>query len=216
MKKPLLQVALDHTDLRSALATTQLLAPELDILEAGTILCYAEGVAAIAALRSAHPQHSILADLKCADAGSVLADMVFSRGANLMTLICNAPLATMESALTVAKQHDGDLQVELYGDWTFAHAKSWKSIGLTQVVYHRGRDAERAGQKWSAEDLSKIETLCTLGFDVSLTGGLHPEDLDFFKGLPLKAVIAGRSLYGAEAPKAIAQQFKAAISRIWA
>lgn len=215
MKEPLLQVALDHTSLPGALDAAHLLASELDILEAGTILCYAEGVKTVAALREAHPQHVILADLKVADAGSVAANLVFSRGANLMTLICNAPLATMESALTVAQNHGGDLQVELYGDWTFAHAESWKSIGLTQVVYHRGRDAEYAGQQWSADDLSKITTLCTMGFDVSLTGGLRPEDLSFFKELPLKAVIAGRSLYNAPDPKQAARAFKVAIARIW-
>ncbi len=212
MNKPLLQVALDHTDLTSALESAELLAPELEVLEAGTILCYAEGVKAVEAIRSRYPNHIVLADLKAADAGSVVAGQVFTRGATWMTVICNAPLATMEAALKVAKEYNGDIQVELYGDWTFDHARAWKSIGITQVVYHRGRDAAAAGHNWSDEDLGQIRQLAELGFDVSVTGGLSPEDIVFFKGIPVKAFIAGRSLYGASDPVAAARAFQKAIA----
>lgn len=212
MKKPLLQVALDHTDLESALQSAQILAPELDVLEAGTILCYAEGVRAVEEIRKRYPKHIVLADLKAADAGSVVAKQVFDRGATWMTVICNAPFATMEAALEIARKHEGDIQVELYGDWTFDHARTWLTIGLTQVVYHRGRDAAAAGQKWSEKDLEKIKTLSDMGFEVSVTGGLAPSDLEYFKGIPVKAFIAGRSLYGADNPLQSVREFQQAIS----
>ncbi len=215
MSKPLLQVALDHTNLDAALKTATILASELDVLEAGTILCYAEGAKVIEALRKQYPTHTILADLKAADAGTVVAKLVFEKGATWMTVICNAPIATMESALTVAKEYEGDIQVELYGDWTFEHAQSWKAIGLTQTVYHRGRDAALAGQKWGEADLSKIKKLCDMGFEVSVTGGLYPEDIRFFKNIPVKAFIAGRALYEADNPVQAARDFNAAISAIW-
>ncbi|PIE05106.1 MAG: 3-keto-L-gulonate-6-phosphate decarboxylase, partial [Spirochaetales bacterium] len=111
MIKPLLQVALDHTDLQSALVSAELLAPEVDVLEAGTILCYSEGLRAVEALRKKYRKHIILADLKVADAGAVVAQQVFNLGATWMTVICNAPLATMEAALKVARDKDGDIQV---------------------------------------------------------------------------------------------------------
>ncbi len=211
MIKPLLQVALDHTDLQSALVSAELLAPEVDVLEAGTILCYSEGLRAVEALRKKYRKHIILADLKVADAGAVVAQQVFNLGATWMTVICNAPLATMEAALKVARDKDGDIQVELYGDWTFEHARKWKSAGLRQLVYHRGRDAAAAGQKWSDTDIGKIRNLVEMGFQVSVTGGLTPGDLPFFKGIPVKAFIAGRSLYGAANPVEAARKFHKAI-----
>lgn len=215
MTKPLLQVALDKRDIPSTLKATQALAAEVDVLEVGTILCYSEGAKAVSILRALYPDQIILADLKAADAGTTVAEIVFSQGATWMTVICCAPYATMEAALDVAKQYNGDVQIELYGDWTFDQAAKWKEIGLTQVIYHRGRDAEFAGQKWGEVDLAKIRRLADMGFDVSVTGGLNPQDLGYFKGIPVKCFIAGRGLYGADDPAQAARNFKEAIYKHW-
>ncbi|MGO8692737.1 MAG: 3-keto-L-gulonate-6-phosphate decarboxylase UlaD [Rectinemataceae bacterium] len=215
MNRPLLQVALDHTDLPSALSAARILAPQVDVLEAGTILCFSEGSRAVAEIRAAHPDHILLADLKAADAGSVLADMVFSRGATWMTVICSAPLPTMKAALDVARRHDGDIQVELYGDWTFEQAEAWMKLGLKQVVFHRGRDAQAAGKAWDEGDIDTIRKLADRGFEVSVTGGLEPEDVARFGGIAVKCFISGRSLYAAADPAAAARAFRAAINREW-
>ncbi len=216
MSRPLLQVALDHLSLAEALKTTRVLASEVDVLEGGTILCYAEGAPrVVSTLRALYPEHIILADLKAADAGTVVARQVFEQGATWMTVICSAPYATMEAAKRVADEYDGDIQVELYGDWTFDHAQQWRKIGLTQAIYHRGRDAQAAGQKWGDEDLSKIRKLSEMGFGVSVTGGLNPEDLSLFKGIPVRCFIAGRSLSEADDPVAVAAAFRTEIERYW-
>lgn len=215
MSLPLLQVALDHTDLPSALSAANVLAQEVDVIEAGTILCYAEGARAVEAIRALHPEHIVLADLKAADAGSVVANMVFSKGATWMTCICSAPIATLEAALKVAKDNKGDIQIELYGDWTFAQARKWKSIGISQVIYHRGRDAAAAGQAWGKEDIDKIRKLAEMGMEVSVTGGLSPQDLVLFKNIPVKCFISGRSLYGVNDPADAARKFKEAIKEHW-
>lgn len=54
-----------------------------------------------------------------------------------MTVICSATLPTMVAARKVMD----DLQVELYGDWTFEQAQQWMDNGIQQVVYHQSRDA---------------------------------------------------------------------------
>jgi 3-keto-L-gulonate-6-phosphate decarboxylase len=215
MNKPLLQVALDQTSLPEAMTATRLLAPHVDVLEAGTILCAAEGVRTVEVIRSLYPGHIVLADLKVADAGAVLAEMVFSRGANWMTVICCAPLATMETAFKVAQKYDGDIQIELYGEWTFEQADQWKQLGLQQAIYHRGRDAQAAGKTWDDADLEKISRLSEMGFEVSVTGGLTPDDLSHFSGIPVKAFISGRTLYGADDPARSAAEFRDAIHRLW-
>jgi 3-dehydro-L-gulonate-6-phosphate decarboxylase len=216
MSKPVLQIALDQTSLTDALNVTRRIAPHVDVLEAGTILCAAEGApAVVSALRALYPGQTIVADLKVADAGSVIAEMVFSRGADWMTVICAAPLATMKSAKKVADAYGGDIQIELYGDWTFEQAADWLDAGITQAIYHRGRDAQAAGQTWGEEDLGKIRRLSEMGFAVSATGGLSPEDVHLFRGIPVKCFIAGRSLSEAEDPAAEAAAFRAAIDRYW-
>ncbi|TVR74856.1 MAG: 3-keto-L-gulonate-6-phosphate decarboxylase UlaD [Spirochaetaceae bacterium] len=217
MKRPLLQVALDHLDTPGALESARLLGPEVDVLEVGTLLCYAEGARAVRTVRACWPDHILLADLKAADAGGVAAELVFSAGATWMTVICSAPYPTMEAALKVAKTYgeDRDIQVELYGDWTFDHARAWLDLGLQQAVYHRGRDAQAAGKGWDESDLEKINRLVEMGIHVSVTGGLTPDDLAQFRGIPVKAFIAGRSLYGADDPVAAARAFSRSIRAGW-
>ncbi len=215
MKQPLLQIALDHLDIPSALKTTRTLASEVDVLEVGTILCCAEGAHAVEIIRSLYPDHIVVADIKGADAGSVLAEMMFSRGADWMTLICCAPYETMEAAYRTASSYGGEIQIELYGEWTFAQARQWLNIGITQAIYHRGRDAQAAGKGWDEQDLEKITRLSDMGFKVSVTGGLSPEDLHQFKEIPVQSFIAGRTLYNAHNPAEAAEEFRKAIHRNW-
>ena len=227
MIKPLLQLALDNRTLADALASTKRLAAEVDVLEAGTILCCSEGMQAVRCLKALYPERIVLADIKAADAGKILATMVYESGADWMTVICCAPTATVKTALEEAGRRNGefaksgapfipkDVQVELTGSWTWEQAEEWKAAGVKQVVYHRGRDAQAAGQSWGAEDLDKIRKLSAMGFELSVTGGLEIGDLPLFAGIPVKVFIAGRSIRDAADPAAAARAFKAKIAEIW-
>ncbi|WP_336162332.1 orotidine 5'-phosphate decarboxylase / HUMPS family protein, partial [Amycolatopsis sp. VC5-11] len=64
-----LQVALDVLDVGSALALARQVAGEVDILELGTPLVKSAGIAAVTAVKAAHPDKLVFADLKTADAG---------------------------------------------------------------------------------------------------------------------------------------------------
>ena len=202
--KPRLQLALDHTRLDAALQTAERLRPHVDIIEAGTILCISAGIQAVSALRERCPQHTLVADLKVADAGGTLAQQAFGHGANWMTVICAAPLATMASALEVAQRHQGEIQIELFGRWTLEDAQQWRDLGIRQAIYHRGRDAQASGQTWSHQDLDLMKALSDLGIELSVTGGITPTDF-----------IVGRALAEAADPLAAAGQFRSAIDDIW-
>lgn len=217
MKLPLLQVALDETSLEDAVKSVKQYGHVIDIVEVGTILHYAEGAKATSVLRQMYPNKILLDDIKGADAGKTLAEICFKAGADTMTAICSADTNTMIAMLKVAKSYgeNKDVQVELYGDWTFEHAQNWIDAGLTQVVYHRSRDAELAGKKWSNDDLSKIAKLIEMGLKVTITGGLNVEDLVLFQDLAIHCVIAGRSIRGAVNPEQAALDFKTEIARIW-
>jgi len=221
MSLPMLQLALDNKTLKDALNSTRILASEVDVIEAGTILCCSEGMQAVRCLKSLYPDKIVLADIKAADAGSILANMVYDNGADWMTVICCAPIATVETALKEARkrsEQDGvprDVQIELTGSWTWEEAAAWKQAGVSQIVYHRGRDAQAAGQGWGREDLEKIARLAGMGFALSITGGLVVEDLPLFKDFPIKVFIAGRSIRDAVDPVAAAREFKAAFKKYW-
>ncbi len=215
--KPKLQVALDNTSITDALTSVKQYADAIDVIEVGTILHVAEGVQPVRILRALYPNKIILADIKGADAGSILAKQCYEAGATWMTAICSADVETMIGMKKVASTYgpDRDVQIELYGDWTFEHAKAWQSAGLEQVVYHRSRDAEAAGKSWSDDDVAKVAQLIDMGFKVTITGGLKIEDLQLFKDYPVYCVIAGRSIRDAQDPLKAAQAFQDEIVRLW-
>lgn len=208
---PNLQIALDNNTLSGAIKSALAVGNEVDIIEAGTILCLSEGMEAVRCLRAMFPDKIILADTKCADAGTTVARNCAEAGADWMTVICSATIPTMQAALKEVKE----LQVELYGDWTFEQAQQWLDIGINQVVYHQSRDALIAGETWGEKDLNKIRKLTEMGFKVSVTGGLNVETLKLFEGIDVYTFIAGRSIRDAEDPAKAAREFKEEIRRIW-
>jgi len=215
MSRPLLQLALDHTSLQAAQRDVERLADHVDIIEAGTILCLTEGLNAVRALRQQCPKKTIVADWKVADAGDTLAEQAVGAGANWMTIICAAPLATVEKGHEVALRCGGEIQMELFGHWTLDDAREWQRIGVTQAIYHRGRDAQASGQQWGEADLASMKALSDIGLQLSITGGITPADLPLFKQINVKAFIAGRALTGTANPPQVAHAFHSHIRDIW-
>ena len=69
MTRPNLQVALDHSDLPSAIKAIKTVGDIVDIIEVGTILILQAGDQAVRCIRAMYPDKTIVADTKCADAG---------------------------------------------------------------------------------------------------------------------------------------------------
>jgi 3-dehydro-L-gulonate-6-phosphate decarboxylase len=215
MTRPLLQLALDHTSLSAALHDVTLLQEHVDIVEAGTLLCLTEGLSALKSLRTHCPDKIIVADWKVADAGEILVQQALSAGANWMTVICAAPLATVEKSHWQAQSLGGEIQIELFGNWTLDDAREWYRLGVRQAIYHRGRDAQASGQAWGRDDLNRMKALSDIGLALSVTGGLTPTDLVLFKDINVKVFIAGRALANAPQPQQAAQAFHDSLTAIW-
>lgn len=218
MSIPNLQVALDHSDLKGAITAAVSVGKEVDIIEAGTVCLLQVGSELVEVLRHLFPDKIIVADTKCADAGGTVAKNNAERGADWMTCICSATIPTMEAALKAIKAERGergDIQVELYGDWTYEHAQQWLDAGINQAIYHQSRDALLAGETWGEKDLSKVKKLIDMGFKVSVTGGLDVDTLKLFKGVDVYTFIAGRGITEAKDPAVAARQFKDKIREIW-
>lgn len=211
MGLPNLQVALDNSDLSTAIRDAVAVGEVVDIIEAGTVCLLQVGSEMIEVLRTLYPDKIIVADTKCADAGGTVAKNCAERGANWMTCICSATIPTMKAA---TKEID-EIQVELYGDWTFEQAQAWLDAGISQVIYHQSRDALLAGGSWGEKDLDKVKKLIEMGFRVSVTGGLNVDTLDLFKGVDVYTFIAGRGITQADNPAKMAQDFKDKIQELW-
>ncbi|QIM64491.1 3-keto-L-gulonate-6-phosphate decarboxylase UlaD [Frederiksenia canicola] len=225
MAKPALQIALDSLSLEKAVADAKQAESVVEIIEVGTILAFAEGMKAVSTLRALHPNHVIVCDLKTTDGGAILAKMAFEAGADWLTVSAAAHPATKAACKKVADDFNAahaelkvkkEIQIEIYGNWTFEDAKEWVDLGVTQAIYHRSRDAELAGKGWTDEDIEKMKRLEEIGLELSITGGIVPEDIHLFKEIKnAKVFIAGRALVG-EKGKATADAIRAEIDKYWA
>lgn len=214
MTKPLIQIALDQTNLPAALEVAKNVYTFVDIIEVGTILAFADGMNAVSTLRQKYPNHILVCDMKTTDGGAILSRMAFEAGADWITVSAAAHIATIAACKKVADEFKREIQIEIYGNWTFEDAKNWVDLGISQAIYHRSRDAELAGIGWTNEDIEKMRKLSDLGLALSITGGIVPEDIHLFNGIKAKAFIAGRALVG-EKGKQTAEALREQINRFW-
>jgi 3-dehydro-L-gulonate-6-phosphate decarboxylase len=213
---PLLQCAMDYISLPPALAMSLKVAPEVDIIEIGTPLCKAAGLEAIRSIREVLPDILILADFKSPDVGGLEAKMAFDAGADMMTVIGGAALATVESALEAARVAGKEMLMELTGVRDIvARAKEWRQIGVERMVYHRGWDEQTFNRQWVEEDRTTVRQLIDMGFKITVTGGITKNTLAFFQPLDVSVVICGRGIREAADPRQAAHEFRAEMQRLW-
>jgi 3-hexulose-6-phosphate synthase len=213
---PLLQVALDYTSLPQALVMAALVGPEVDIIEIGTPLCKAAGLEAISAMREICPDKLILADFKTPDVGGLEATMAFDAGADMITVIGGAAIATVEQAHAVARERGKEMLMELTGVRDIlARAAEWRRIGVDRIVYHREWDAQSAGREWEESDKITIRQLIDMGYKVTITGGLTIDLLPFFADIPASVLICGRHIREDADPRGKARAMRLAINELW-
>lgn len=217
MTTPRLQIALDTLDLPAALGPLQKAAGHVDVIECGTILVLCEGYHAVRAIRALFPDKRILADVRIAEAGAKISRLAFEASADLVSCVAGASLTTIQQVCRVAAEFGTEVQVELADEWyDVERARAWRAAGVQHVIVKRSRDREAAGDlSWKPDDLARIDELASLGFTVTITGGISPKDLPTFAGHPVGIVIAGRSIVEADDPAAAARELKDTIERVW-
>ena len=99
-----LQFAMDTLTTEAALELAAAAAPHVDILELGTPLIKSAGLSAVTAIKKAHPDKIVFADLKTMDAGELEADIAFAAGADLVTVLGSPATAPSSGAVKAAEE----------------------------------------------------------------------------------------------------------------
>jgi len=207
-----LQVAIDLLTTEEALALTAKIAPYIDIIELGTPLIKNAGISVVTAMKKAHPDKLVFADLKTMDAGELEADIAFKAGADLVTILGVAADATIVGAVKSAKAHGKGIVVDTIGVTDrVKRAKEVITLGAEFVELHAGLD-EQWTDGYSIQVL--IDEAARAGVPVSIAGGVNIKNIsDVIKSGVIVAV-AGAAIYGAEDPAAAAKALREAIDAV--
>ena len=190
-----LQFAMDTLTTDSARELAGKAAPYVDILELGTPLIKSEGLSAITAIKSAHPDKTVFADLKTMDAGELEADIAFTAGADLVTVLGVAGDSTVAGAVAAARKHDKGVVVDLIGVQDKAErARQVVALGAVFVEMHAGLD-EQAEDGYSLDALLSAGSASEVPFSVA--GGVSVESVEAVQNAGAKVAVAGSAIYSA-------------------
>jgi len=193
-----------------ALALAGKVAPYVDIIELGTPLIKAEGLRAVTAIKQAHPDKIVFADLKTMDAGELEADIAFTAGADLVTVLGTAGDSTIAGAVQAATKHNKGIVVDLIGVADkVTRAREVTALGAVFVEMHAGLD-EQAEEGFSLDTLLSAGETAKVPF--SLAGGVSVATIALVQKAGASVAVAGGAIYGADDPAAAAAELRAAIS----
>lgn len=204
-----LQFAMDTLTTEKALELAAAAAPHVDILELGTPLIKAEGLSAVTAIKQAHPDKIVFADLKTMDAGELEADTAFSAGADLVTVLGLAGDSTITGAVKAAKKHGKGIVADLIGVPDKAkRAKEVSALGVEFVEMHAGLD-EQAEEGFTFGTL--LQDGESAGVPFSVAGGVSTATIRSVQDAGARVAVAGGAIYGAPDVGAAAAALRAAI-----
>ncbi|MBD8139716.1 MULTISPECIES: 3-hexulose-6-phosphate synthase [unclassified Frigoribacterium] len=204
-----LQFAMDTLTTDAALELAAAAAPSVDIIELGTPLIKAEGFRAITAIKEAHPDKIVFADLKTMDAGELEAGEAFKAGADLVTVLGVAGDSTIAGAVKAAKAHGKGIVVDLIGVGDkAARAKEVVALGAEFVEMHAGLD-EQAEEGFTFEKL--LEAGKASGVPFSVAGGVKAATVGSVQDAGAVVAVAGAAIYSADDVAGAAAEIRAAI-----
>ncbi|ROP56505.1 MULTISPECIES: 3-hexulose-6-phosphate synthase [unclassified Rathayibacter] len=205
-----LQFAMDTLSTDAALELAAAAAPHVDILELGTPLIKSAGLSAITAIKEAHPDKTVFADLKTMDAGELEADMAFKAGADLVTVLGVAGDSTIACAIAAGKKHGKGVVVDLIGvPDKAARAREVVALGAEFVEMHAGLD-EQAEEGFTFETLLRDGEASGVPFSVA--GGVSTATIESVQRAGAVVAVAGGAIYGAPDVGAAAAALRAAIA----
>lgn len=205
-----LQVAVDLLTTADALALANKVAPYVDIIELGTPLIKNAGLSVVSAIKAAHPDKEIFADLKTADAGFLEADLAFAAGADLVTVLGSAGDATIKGAVEAGQKHGKKVVADLIGVQNrVERAREVTKLGVAFVEIHAGLD-EQAQPGYSIQNLLDDGEIAGVPFSVA--GGVKIETIAAVRDSGADVAVAGGAIYSAEDPTAAAKALKDALT----
>ncbi|TWH20548.1 3-hexulose-6-phosphate synthase [Prauserella rugosa] len=202
-----LQVAMDVLDLPSALTLAGQVAEYVDVLELGTPLVKSAGISAVSAVKAAHPDKLVFADLKTADAGELEAGLAFEAGADLVTVMGVADDDTIRGAVAAGAKYGKSVVADMIAvtEGRVGRIREVAKLGVSFVEIHAGLD-EQARPDYTIEKL--LDDGREAGVPFSIAGGVGPDTIGAVRQAGATVAVAGSAIYNAPDPAEAASQLR--------
>jgi 3-hexulose-6-phosphate synthase len=205
-----LQIAMDVLTVEDALELAAKVAGHVDIIELGTPLIKAAGLSAVTAIKEAHPDKIVFADMKTMDAGELEADIAFKAGADLVSVLGGADDSTIAGAVKAAQAHSKGIVVDLIGVADkVTRAKEARAMGAEFIEFHAGLD-EQAQPGYDLIGLLTAGEEARVPFSVA--GGVNLATINAVQRAGADVAVVGGGIYSAADPALAAKELRAAIS----
>ena len=211
MQSPILQVALDVTELTRALKIAEeALDGGADWIEIGTPLVKSEGMQAVRSLRAQFPTTTLVADLKTSDTGGLEVEMAAKAGANIVCVLGNTDDAVITDALRGAALYGVQIMADMMNVLdVVTRTRELVDLGVQIINAHVGIDQQMVGK----DPLDILDKLGDLPIQIAVAGGLDAETASRAAARGADIIIIGGSIIKAADVTAATKKIRSAIDQ---
>lgn len=215
--KPLLQVALDYTDLVGATEMLNKIKNEVDIVEAGTPLLKSEGLKNVLPAFREITKKPLVADLKVADVADIEFEVAAANYAKYVTVLASSPLENIKDGLESARKNNMILVADLLGVENYcSRAQELVHLGVPYIGLHCGISEQRHGKNIFTKTREVSEAITGLDGKIVVAGGINNDNIDQLAGIQnIAIIIVGGGITRVGDPVGAAKSLKNKINSIF-
>lgn len=204
-----LQIALDLTDLKTALKITEKTKKYIDIIELGTPLIKSEGAGIVKYFKKF--KKPIVTDFKIMDTGFLEAELAFKKGADIITVCSCADRDTIIRAVKAARKYNKKVIADLISSKNLVEdAINCLKLGVDYICLHTSIDVQMKQKDPSViltKNLAKLDKIIPKK-KLIVAGGINLNNVKHVMKYNPAIVIVGGAITKNKNPEKIAKNLK--------
>ncbi len=201
-----IQLALDRLTIPEAIRLAHLVESHIDWIEVGTSLIKEFGMASVREMKQAFPHKTILADTKTMDNAKYEAEISFSAGADIITVMGTAPKVTIETCMEMARRYKKQVMIDLLNT---SNEQQQSLLAIEDAIFclHISKDEQELNGKNEWQNSQIPADFLTPSHTIAAAGGITLDSLPQLLTSGIDIAIIGSAITKATNPADAAKQF---------
>lgn len=202
-----LQVAIDRVTIEEALKLVNEFDGLADIIEIGTSLIKDYGLLILSKINLNKNKNKslILGDIKTIDEGAYEFEMGYKCGFDILTVMGNSSLETIEKCYEVSKKYRKGIMIDLL---ECSEDKIRKISNFKDAIYCIHTSTDKKNQGSFINELEKFNKEFPNIKHIAVSGGVKLENIEIFKNYNIDIVVVGSAITSKENPRDEVSKFK--------